>query len=205
MGDDTPLAVISDNPRTLSHFFRQNFSQVTNPPIDSLRETRVMSLKTRFSNLGNILDADARQEGVMVFDTPIISNLGWRLMLEAFGTQAATIDCTYDIASGQTGLRAAIERVRVEAETAVRTGKSLIFLTDEAQSATRAGITMTPIWRRRLSPTATRAGCSRASPSTNASPATKRRSRTACSRSWRRWASPSSRRTAAATTSKRSV
>ena len=142
MGDDTPLAVISDNPRTLSHFFRQNFSQVTNPPIDSLRETRVMSLKTRFSNLGNILDADARQEGVMVFDSPIITNLGWELMLKTFGSQAATIDCTFDIASGPSGLRAAIERVRLEAETAVRTGKSQLFLTDKAQSATRAGITM---------------------------------------------------------------
>ena len=142
MGDDTPLAVISDNARMLSHFFRQNFSQVTNPPIDSLRETRVMSLKTRFSNLGNILDAEARQEGVMVFDSPIVTNLGWRLMRETFGTSAATIDCTFDIASGAAGLRAAIERVRAEAETAVRSGKSQLFLTDEAQSATRAGITM---------------------------------------------------------------
>ena len=55
MGDDTPLAVLSDIYRPLSHFFRQNFSQVTNPPIDPLRETRVMGLKTRFQNLRNIL------------------------------------------------------------------------------------------------------------------------------------------------------
>jgi glutamate synthase (NADPH/NADH) large chain len=54
MGDDTPLAVLSDRYRPLSHYFRQNFSQVTNPPIDSLREERVMSLKTRFRNLGNV-------------------------------------------------------------------------------------------------------------------------------------------------------
>ena len=58
MGDDTPLAVLSDRYRPLYHFFRQNFSQVTNPPIDSLRENKVMSLKTRFGNLGNILDFD---------------------------------------------------------------------------------------------------------------------------------------------------
>ncbi len=57
MGDDAPLAVLSEQYRPLSHFFRQNFSQVTNPPIDSLRETGVMSLKTRFKNLGNILAA----------------------------------------------------------------------------------------------------------------------------------------------------
>ncbi|MFN7323471.1 MAG: glutamate synthase central domain-containing protein, partial [Sphingomonadales bacterium] len=56
MGYDTPLALISDKPRIISQFFRQNFSQVTNPPIDSLRERHVMSLKTRFSNLANILD-----------------------------------------------------------------------------------------------------------------------------------------------------
>ena len=142
MGDDTPLAVISNNARMLSHFFRQNFSQVTNPPIDPLRETRVMSLKTRFSNLGNILDTETRQEGVMVFDSPVVTNLGWRLMLETFAASAATIDCTFDISGGPAGLRAAIERVRAEAETAVRSGKSQLFLTDEAQSATRAGITM---------------------------------------------------------------
>ena len=58
MGDDTPLAVLSDKYRPLYHFFRQNFSQVTNPPIDSLRENKVMSLKTRFGNLGNILNFD---------------------------------------------------------------------------------------------------------------------------------------------------
>src|SRR3546814_3827655 len=62
MGDDTPLAVIPDTPRCISNFFRQNFSQVTNPPIDSLRETRVMSLKTRFGNLANILDKERSEE-----------------------------------------------------------------------------------------------------------------------------------------------
>ncbi len=142
MGDDTPLAVISDNPRNLSHFFRQNFSQVTNPPIDSLRETRVMSLKTRFSNLGNILDDGATQQGVMVIDTPVMTNLGWDLLKKHFGKATAEIDCTFDIAGGPEALRAAIARVRSEAEVAVRSGKSQLFLTDKNQSATRAGITM---------------------------------------------------------------
>src|SRR5262249_35688053 len=58
MGDDAPLAVLSAQYRPLSHYFRQNFSQVTNPPIDSLREDRVMSLRTRFRNLGNVLAQD---------------------------------------------------------------------------------------------------------------------------------------------------
>ena len=65
MGDDTPLAVISDKPRLISQFFRQNFSQVTNPPIDSLRERHVMSLKTRFSNLANILEEKSQNADVL--------------------------------------------------------------------------------------------------------------------------------------------
>jgi len=65
MGDDTPSAVLSDIYRPLSHFFRQNFSQVTNPPIDSLREQRVMSLKTRFGNLKNVLDEDNSQTEIL--------------------------------------------------------------------------------------------------------------------------------------------
>ena len=142
MGDDAPLAVISENARNLSHFFRQNFSQVTNPPIDSLRETGVMSLKTRFSNLTNILDDEATQAGVMVMDSPVLSNRDWHLLKGHFGRQVAEIDCTFEIAGGPAGLRAAIARVRAEAETAVRQGKTQLFLTDEHQSATRAGIAM---------------------------------------------------------------
>jgi glutamate synthase (NADPH) large chain len=142
MGDDAPLAVISENARNLSHFFRQNFSQVTNPPIDSLRETRVMSLKTRFSNLTNILDDEATQSGVMVMDSPVLTNRDWQVLKDHFGRQVAEIDCTFDIKGGPTGLRAAIARIRAEAETAVRQGKTQLFLTDEHQSATRAGIAM---------------------------------------------------------------
>jgi glutamate synthase (NADPH/NADH) large chain len=142
MGDDAPLAVISDNARNLSHFFRQNFSQVTNPPIDSLRETRVMSLKTRFSNLTNILDDEATQAGVMVMDSPVLTNRDWQVLKDHFGRQVAEIDCTFDITGGPAALRAAIARVRTEAETAVRQGKTQLFLTDEHQSASRAGIAM---------------------------------------------------------------
>ena len=67
MGDDTPVAVLSSHFRPISHYFRQNFSQVTNPPIDSLRENKIMSLKTRFGNLGNILDFNnLTQEDIFV-------------------------------------------------------------------------------------------------------------------------------------------
>ncbi len=142
MGDDTPLAVISDKPRMISHFFRQSFSQVTNPPIDSLRETRVMSLKTRFGNLANILDTGPQQAKVLVLESPVLSTLDWNRLKAHFGTQAAEIDCSFDIHGGPDALRGAIEQIRLEAEAAVRAGKTELFLTDEHISAERAGIAM---------------------------------------------------------------
>src|SRR3546814_8623119 len=74
MGYDTPLGVLSDRYRGMHHFFRQNFSQVTNPPIDSLRERRVMTLKTRLGNLGNILDEDEAQLRLLQLESPVLSN-----------------------------------------------------------------------------------------------------------------------------------
>jgi glutamate synthase (NADPH) large chain len=142
MGDDTPLAVVSDNPRLISHFFRQNFSQVTNPPIDSLRERQVMSLKTRFGNLANILDQDSGRDRVLVLDTPVLTNSDWHRLKAHFGAAAAEIDCTFDIGSGADGLRAAIASVRAEAEQAIREGRSELFLTDEHVSETRVAIPM---------------------------------------------------------------
>ena len=142
MGDDTPLAVISDKPRLIHQFFRQNFSQVTNPPIDSLRERQVMSLKTRFGNLANILDQDSGRDRVLVLDTPMLSNADWARLKAHFGPVAAEIDCTFDAGSGADGLRAAIARVRVEAEQAIREGRSELFLTDEGVSEHRVGIQM---------------------------------------------------------------
>jgi len=142
MGDDTPLAVISDNPRCLSHFFRQNFSQVTNPPIDSLREVGVMSLKTRFGNFANVLDRDARQPDVMVLDSPVVTNGEWDALLRHFGDAAQVIDCTFPAGSGPEGLKEAIARIRAEAERAVRSGKSQLFLTDENISKDRVALPM---------------------------------------------------------------
>ena len=96
MGDDTPLAVLSDKYRPLYHFFRQNFSQVTNPPIDSLRENKVMSLKTRFGNLGNILDfTNLTEENIYVLDSPILSNSQLDKFVNFFGKNSITIDCTF--------------------------------------------------------------------------------------------------------------
>jgi glutamate synthase (NADPH/NADH) large chain len=131
MGDDTPLAVISDKPRLISQFFRQNFSQVTNPPIDSLRERQVMTLKTRFGNLANILDVEGSKSPVLVLESPVLTNADWHRLRAHFGGQCAEIDCTFEAKSGPEGLRAAIARIRYEAEQAVRAGCTELFLTDE--------------------------------------------------------------------------
>ena len=97
MGDDTPLAVLSNKYRPLYHFFRQNFSQVTNPPIDSLRENKVMSLKTRFGNLGNILDFNnLTQENIYVLNSPILTNNQFEKFVSFFDKNNKTIDCTFN-------------------------------------------------------------------------------------------------------------
>ncbi|WOK35419.1 glutamate synthase large subunit [Sphingomonas sp. C3-2] len=140
MGDDTPLAVISSKPRPISQFFRQNFSQVTNPPIDSLRETQVMSLKTRFSNLANILDREAQNDHVLVLESPVLTCSEWTRLKSYFGAQAAEIDCTFPTGGSHDDLRAAIQRIRAEAEQAVREGRSEIFLTDENVGPDRIAI-----------------------------------------------------------------
>ncbi len=96
MGDDTPLAVLSDKYRPLYHYFRQNFSQVTNPPIDSLRENKVMSLKTRFGNLGNILDfSNLTEENIYVLNSPILSNSQFEKFINYFGSNYKIFDCTF--------------------------------------------------------------------------------------------------------------
>ncbi|MEH3038260.1 MAG: glutamate synthase large subunit [Sphingomonas adhaesiva] len=140
MGDDTPLAVISDKPRLISQFFRQNFAQVTNPPIDPLRERYVMSLKTRFGNLANILDTEDRRERVLVLDSPVLTSTDWARLKAYFGNAAADIDCTFEAGGGPDRLRAAIQRIRNQAEQAVREGKSELFLTDEHISEDRVAI-----------------------------------------------------------------
>ncbi len=140
MGDDTPLAVISDKPRLISQFFRQNFSQVTNPPIDPLRERHVMSLKTRFGNLANILDVEAAKGRVLILESPVLVGSEWARLKAYFGGQSAEIDTTFEAGSGAEGLRAAIAQLRAQAEQAVREGRTELFLTDERIDEDRVAI-----------------------------------------------------------------
>ena len=140
MGDDTPSAVLSNQYRPLSHFFRQNFSQVTNPPIDSLREFRVMSLKTRFGNLKNVLDESSAQTEILVLDSPFLANAQFDQLMGVFNADSVTIDCTF--APGGTSLSESLRRIREEAEDAVRSGAGHIVLTDQFSGDGRVAMPM---------------------------------------------------------------
>ena len=147
MGDDAPLAVLSERYRPLSHFFRQNFSQVTNPPIDPLRETRVMSLKTRFKNLGNILSQDEAQTDVYVLESPVLTTGMYQRIVEFIGDKSiAVIDCTMPIPATEArpgdALRANLDRIRAEAEDAALRGCGQIVLTDENSGPERLALPM---------------------------------------------------------------
>ncbi len=140
MGDDTPLAVLSDRYRPLYHFFRQNFSQVTNPPIDSLRENKVMSLKTRFGNLGNILNFDKlTNNNIYVLESPILSNSQYEKFIKFFGKNSKTIDCTF---SYNNSLAESLDNIIKESEIAVRQGATQLILTDITVSEEKIAIPM---------------------------------------------------------------
>ncbi len=140
MGDDTPLAVLSDRYRPLYHFFRQNFSQVTNPPIDSLRENKVMSLKTRFGNLGNILNFDKlTKDNIYVLESPILSSSQFEKFTKFFGKNSKIIDCTF---SHDNSLVESLEKILKESEIAVRQGATQLILSDINISEEKVAIPM---------------------------------------------------------------
>jgi len=140
MGDDTPTAVLSDMYRPLSHFFRQNFSQVTNPPIDSLRENEVMSLKTRFGNTGNILDFEnLTKDNIYVLDSPVLSNGQFTKFKEFFKESTKVLDCTFDI---KKDLKQRLDELCIESELAVREGIRHLILSDKKINEQKAQIPM---------------------------------------------------------------
>ena len=142
MGDDTPLAVLSEHYRGLHHFFRQSFSQVTNPPIDSLREYRVMTLRTRLGNLGNILDHDESQMQLLQLESPVLTNAAFAAMRDYMGETAVEIDCTFLPSRGELSLRKALYRIQRQSENAVRGGAVHLILSDKNFGPDRAAIPM---------------------------------------------------------------
>ena len=142
MGDDTPLAVLSTHHRPFHHYFRQNFSQVTNPPIDSLRERRVMSLYTRFGNDGNFLALDHSHSRIVLAETPILLGHELEALTTHLAGRVTKLSTLFPIADGEAGLRATLTRLAQQAEEATRSGNSFLLLSDEGLDADHAAAPM---------------------------------------------------------------
>jgi glutamate synthase (NADPH) large chain len=127
MGDDTPLPVLSHRVRSLYDYFRQQFAQVTNPPIDPLRETIVMSLQTQIGPECNIFAPAPEHARQVVLGSPILSQRKLRQILAIEEVTHEFIDLQYDPAEG---LQHAIQRMCAQAESAVREGKLVLLLSD---------------------------------------------------------------------------
>ncbi len=129
MGDDTPMAVLSQRVRSPYDYFRQQFAQVTNPPIDPLREAIVMSLEVCLGAERNIFEESPLHAARVILSSPVISPSKWRALmnLDRAGFDRAHIDLNY---AQSEGLQAAVRRVVAEAEAAVRAGKVLLVLSD---------------------------------------------------------------------------
>ena len=140
MGDDTPLAVLSARDRSLYDYFRQKFAQVTNPPIDPLRESIVMSLEVDLGGEGNIF-AEVEDHAYRVsLTSPVLSQGKFNTLLniEDEKLKIADIDATYDPENGN--LRSAVEGLCLTAETAVRNGATLLILSDRQLGENRLPI-----------------------------------------------------------------
>ena len=127
MGDDTPIAVLSNKRRTLYAFFRQQFAQVTNPAIDSLRETVVMSLKTFIGGLGNITKPSAELAKRIVIESPILSNSSYCRLQQQVGN-FYHIDLNYPL---EMPLLSALENISEKVLSAISQGHKIIELNDE--------------------------------------------------------------------------
>lgn len=137
MGDDTPFAVLSSRPRIIYDYFRQQFAQVTNPPIDPLRENHVMSLATSIGREMNVFCEAEGQAHRVSFKSPILlwSDFKQLTSLEGEYYRADTLDCTFDPALQS--LEQTIHYLCDEAERMVRNGTVLLVLSDRAISETR--------------------------------------------------------------------
>ena len=141
MGDDTPLSVLTERYRGLHSFFKQNFSQVTNPPIDSLREQVVMSLKTRLGNLGNIVEEESEQCNLVLLQSPVLLDHEIETLKEHLGQYTTEIDCTYD-RNEKTNFLNEIQRICSEAEQAVRSGSQHLIISDKNVNKDRIALPM---------------------------------------------------------------
>ncbi|QDU86731.1 Ferredoxin-dependent glutamate synthase 1 [Pirellulimonas nuda] len=132
MGNDSCLAVLSDKPRMLYDYFKQLFAQVTNPPVDSIREEVIMSLECFVGPEQNLLETTAEHAHRMRLPHPILTNeqLDRIKTMDHRGWRSRTIDITWPRSEGKNGMIWALERVCSEAETAIEEGYSMVVLSD---------------------------------------------------------------------------
>ena len=143
MGNDTPLAVLSDKPQLLYNYFRQQFAQVTNPPIDPLREELVMSLTEYIGAVGmNILTPSESHCKMVRLNHPILSNTQLDILcnIRYKGFKTVKLPMLFEVAKGKAGLQEALTELCKQAEASVTEGVNYIVLTDRNVDATHAVI-----------------------------------------------------------------
>ncbi len=141
MGDDSPLAPMAGRPRPVHHYLKQRFAQVTNPPIDPLREHRVMSLRTLLGPRAPILTEREDATRLLRLESFLLYPDGVRLLLD--GTtpfKATTLDASFPVTDGPDGLRLGVERLVAEVDDALGRGAQLLVITHEAVGPDRAPI-----------------------------------------------------------------
>src|SRR6202011_5819453 len=144
MGDDTPLAVLSRQPRLLYTYFKQLFAQVTNPPIDPLREKLVMSLATIMGWRRNLLADTPEHANLIHSDSPVFfeHELSALRSIPDAEHKAETISVLWDVEAGESGMEQAVTRISQEAEKAVDASARLIILSDRGVDSERIAIPM---------------------------------------------------------------
>jgi glutamate synthase (NADPH/NADH) large chain/glutamate synthase (ferredoxin) len=132
MGDDAPLAVLSRRPRLLYTYFKQLFAQVTNPPIDPIREKLVMSVEVLTGRRLNWLEETPEHARLLRLQSPILTNPEMQqvLALKEGALQSASITCRFPVSEGPDGLKPHLDRICREAEKAVDEGATLLVLSD---------------------------------------------------------------------------
>jgi glutamate synthase (ferredoxin) len=142
MGNDAPLPILSSKPHVLSDYFTERFAQVTNPPIDPLRERLVMSLAVKLGRRGDLLVAEPEHARQVEVPSPIVNEAEMR-ELPGLGLRVSRVSTTYEVASGPWGLREAVERVCREAAATVRDGAEVVVLSDRLATVS-AGVSHVP-------------------------------------------------------------
>ncbi|MEO8090638.1 MAG: glutamate synthase central domain-containing protein, partial [Gemmatimonadales bacterium] len=142
MGDDTPIPPLSAVPQSLYAYFRQRFAQVTNPPIDSLRESMVMSLRMHLGRRGSPLLERASYARMLRLEHPILLAEEMAALRNVAGFSTVTIDAVWNPAKGTSGLKSALTALRRAAERAARRGAHILIISDRAATDGRAPIPM---------------------------------------------------------------